>query len=228
MRLQPGHRPARARTEARPLAELDLADRDRQDAALRAHPLRARLGVRGHGRRGALRPGAPATGASFGRGGRVGRDHGGARARGPARGGTPVDHARLRRDVGAPDVLGGRRRRVHGGDLRARRRVRPRRRTRASQRPRVRTGPEREALRDRRIRRVLPRARRLDHVPVDDAAPAHQRRHRDGAGDLGRPRPARGRRRIPRLSGEAARAGLAALRRPLDGAGDAVSDGDQP
>ena len=63
---------------------------------------------------------------------------GGARARRAAGRRTAGDHAQLRRDVGAADVLGGRGRRVHRGDLRARRCVEPRRRVRASQRPRVR------------------------------------------------------------------------------------------
>ena len=54
---RPRYRPPRARAPARALAELDLADRDGQDAALRAHALRARLGVRRDRRRGALRPG---------------------------------------------------------------------------------------------------------------------------------------------------------------------------
>ena len=48
-----------------------------------------------------------------------------------------------------------------------------------------------DAARRRRLRRVRPRARRLDHLPVVDAPPAEQRGHRDGASHLGRPRPAR-------------------------------------
>ena len=51
-----------------------------------------------------------------------------ARARGAARSGTTGHHPQLRCDVGAADVLGGRGRRVHRGDLRARRCVRPERR----------------------------------------------------------------------------------------------------
>ena len=84
-------------------------------------------GVRRHGRRGALRPGRPRR--------RTERPR---RHPSPGRGGpglavqradgTTGDHAQLRRDVGAADVLGGRRRRVHRGDLRAGGRVRPRRR----------------------------------------------------------------------------------------------------
>ena len=51
---------------------------------------------------------------------------------------------------------------------------------------------ERDAARDRRIRRVRARARRLDHVPVVDAAPAQQRRRtRPCARDVGRARPPR-------------------------------------
>src|SRR5262249_29412224 len=59
------------------------------------------------------------------------------------------------------------------------------------QRPRVRARPQRDAPRGRGVRRVRAVGRRLDHVPVVHAAPAEQRRRRDGAGDLGGPRPAR-------------------------------------
>ena len=55
-------------------------------------------------RRGALRPGAAAADARPRRPTRPGR--GRARARGAARGGTTGDHAQLRRDLGAADVLG--------------------------------------------------------------------------------------------------------------------------
>ena len=54
---------------------------------------------------------------------------------------TTCHHPQLGRDVGAADVLGGRGRRVHRGDVRARRRVRPRRHARSPQRPRVRIRP---------------------------------------------------------------------------------------
>ena len=59
----PRHRPARARAPARSVAELDLADRDRQDPPVRAHAVRVGVGVRRHGRRGALQRGAAATDA---------------------------------------------------------------------------------------------------------------------------------------------------------------------
>ena len=98
------------------------------------------VGVRGHRRRGALRPGPAPDGAS-----RPSRSpgRGRPRARGAARGGTSDDLAQLRRDVGAADVLGRRGRRVHRGDLPAGRLVRPRRCARAPQRARVRLRPQR-------------------------------------------------------------------------------------
>ena len=187
----PRAQPARARAQARALAELDLADRDGQDAALRAHAVRVRVGVRRHRGRGALRPGAAVAGRT-----RPPVSESSPAAAGP---GLAVQRAEGRPAItlnsgvtlGAADVLGGRGRRVHRGDLRARRRVRPRRRARAPQRSRVRIHPQRDAARRRRLRRVRPRARRLDHLPVVDAPPAQQRGQRDGASHLGRPRPAR-------------------------------------
>ena len=117
------------------------------------------VGVRGHGRRGALRRAAPRRTA----GGRVRR-----RPSTPARGpglavqradGTARDHAQLRRDVGAADVLGRRGRRVHRGDLRARRRLEPRRRFVRHSGHEFGLRPQRDAPRGRRLRRVRARGR---------------------------------------------------------------------
>ena len=64
-------------------------------------------------------------------------------------------------------------------------------------------------------------ARRLDHLPVVDAAPAQQRGTRDGAGDLGRPRPARrraGARSLPRgAAGSASRRRVCSMLNTSDG-----------
>src|SRR5262249_16044044 len=54
-----------------------------------------------------------------------------------------------------------------------------------SQRARIRSRPQRHAEGHRRIRRVHPRAWRFDHLPLNDTAPAEQRRPGDSAGGMG-------------------------------------------
>ena len=87
------------------------------------------------------------------------RGRAGAGTDGPARRRASGDHAQLRCQVGAAHVLERRGRRVPRGDVRARRRVEPRRLVRPPQRARVRVRAQRDAPGRRRVRRVHPRAR---------------------------------------------------------------------
>src|SRR5206468_3113985 len=79
-------------------AGLNLADRDREDPAVRAHAVRARVGVRRHGRRGAVQRAAEPRRRST-------RPHR-ARPRCAACRRAAGDPAQLGRALGAADVLG--------------------------------------------------------------------------------------------------------------------------
>ena len=144
--------------------------RDRQRARLSLDEIFELVGA--SGRRGAAarrRRGAAPSGADAD----AGVVH---RARRAAR-----DRARVGRALGAHGGLGRPRRRVHDRGLRRRRQLeRRRQRSMQPQRPRVRDRAERHAARHGRLRRARARARRLDHLRLDDP----HRLHNDGPAEV--------------------------------------------